>query len=121
MRKKLSMLVVDGRVSQDVANRNIAEMSHEYIYEGASQIGVRIYDAAEEFYPLLRTADNTPVSQMEIRMKAVAMGADTPGVWDWRSVGIIDDDVCIFWEHPASTCNQDVSDVTIAETQSRLM
>ena len=96
-------------------------MSHEYIYEGTSQIGVRIFGAAEEFYPLLRTADNNPVSQMEIRMKAVAMGVDTPGVWDWRSVGMIDDDVCIFWENPASTRNQDISDDAVAEIQNRLM
>ena len=114
-------LVVDERACESVVKSNRAKMSHEYIYEGKSQIGVRLCGVTDELYPLLCTSDNNPVSQMEIRLKAVAMGADTPGVWDWTSVGMVDDDVYIYWEAPATTSIQDARDDSVAESQSRLM
>ena len=57
-------------------------MTHEFIYDGDTQVEVRIFDKAEKAAPLLRTLENNPVSQMEIRLIAMSVGADTPGVWN---------------------------------------
>lgn len=73
-------------------------MTHEFIYNGDKQVGVRIFDKAEEADVIIRTLDNNPISQMEIRLMAMSVGADTPGVWNWRSVGTDDTDVYIYWD-----------------------
>ena len=73
-------------------------MTHEFIYDGNAQVGVRIFDKAEEVDPILRVLDNNPFSQMEIRLIAMSVGADIPGVWNWRSVGTDDTDVYIYWD-----------------------
>lgn len=72
-------------------------MTHEFIYEGEKQVGVRLFDKSEEVAPILRTLENNPASQMEIRLIAMSVGADTPEVWDWQSVGTDDTDVYIDW------------------------
>ena len=76
-------------------------MTHEFIYDGNTQVGVRIFDKAEEVAPILRVLDNNPFSQMEIRLIAMSVGADIPGVWNWRSVGTDDTDVYIYWDADA--------------------
>ena len=76
-------------------------MTHEFIYDGGAQVGVRIFDKAEEVDRLLRALDNNPFSQMEIRLMAMSVGADIPGVWNWRSVGTDDADVYIYWDADA--------------------
>ena len=73
-------------------------MTHEFIFDGNAQIGVRIFDKAEEANPILRTLDNNPFSQMEIRLTAMSVGVDTHGGWNWRSVGTDDTDVYIYWD-----------------------
>ena len=96
-------------------------MSHEYIYDGESLIGVRIHGAEADFYPLLRAVDNNPTSQVAIYMKALELGADTPGVWDWKSVGFEDEDFLIFWGDPTSVNIQANSDDIAMEIQSELL
>ena len=76
-------------------------MTHEFIYDGGTQVGVRIFDKAEEVDRLLRALDNNHYSQMEIRLMAMSVGADIPGVWNWRSVGTDDADVYIYWDADA--------------------
>ena len=57
---------------------------------------MRLIDKADELHPMLDSLDNNPATQMRIRMAAMSVGADTPGVWDWRSVGTDDTDVYIY-------------------------
>ena len=72
-------------------------MTHEFIYDGNAQIGVRIFDKAEEVDPILQTLDNNPISQMGIRLVAMSVGVDTPGVWNCQSVGTDNTDIYIYW------------------------